>query len=88
MLRVPSSRALATAATPLPPAPTTPTRANWEAPVNIDSDITTACATVSPAEAAAAPKAVPYRPTATPSPTASRRTADRWLVGTAATLDE
>ncbi len=74
MLRVPSSSALATAATALPPAPSTPTSANCDAPVNSSSDSTQACSVDSPAVTAAAPNDSPYAPTATPMPAASRRT--------------
>ncbi|CCH86639.1 exported protein of unknown function [Modestobacter italicus] len=86
MLRVPSSSALPIAASAPPPAPSTPTSANWEAPVNISSDIASACHGSSPAPTAAAPKATPYSPTATPSPTASRSVAERADRGTPGTL--
>jgi hypothetical protein len=59
VLRVPSSNALPTAASALPPAPRTPTSANWEAPVNMSNERVEACQTSSPAETAAAPKAAP-----------------------------
>ena len=49
-LRTPSNVDVATAATPPPPAPRTPTRANWDPPVNNSADIATVCQTVSPAE--------------------------------------
>ena len=50
---------MATAATPLPPAPSTPTRANWDPPVKSSADIATVCQTVRPAATETAPKLTP-----------------------------
>src|SRR5690606_13201692 len=57
-----------------PPASTTLTAANWLAPVNTSSDITTACGTVSPAVVASTPKDMPNTLMARPSTQTARRT--------------
>ena len=88
MFRVPSISALPTGRERvLLRAPTTPTRANCEAPVNISADRPIACST-GPARRPPpkAPNAAPYRPTATPSPTAFRSVAERSGDDTRATL--
>ena len=58
MLRVPSSRP-ETAGSGVPPDAITPTRANWEAPVNTSSDSAQDCQTSSPAATETAPKDTP-----------------------------
>ena len=60
-----------------PPAPSTPTSANWEAPVNTRSERAQVWSTESPAVTPAAPNPRPYAPTATPIAIASRVTRAR-----------
>ncbi len=55
-----------------PPAPTMPTAANCEAPVNTSRDITLAWRTESPTLVASTPKVTPNRPTAAPRTMPSR----------------
>ena len=55
-----------------PPAATTPTAANWLAPVNVKSEKRHVCSTEKPAATLAAPKATPYAPTVTATLKASR----------------
>ena len=59
MLRVPSRSAVAAPDSGAPPAATTPTSANWLAPVNISSDSTQVCATLRPDDTATAPNPTP-----------------------------
>ena len=59
MLRVPSSSPDSAAKAGLPPDAITPTRANWEAPVNTSSDSAQDCQTSSPAATEIAPKETP-----------------------------
>ena len=77
MLRVPSSRAVSPPESGVPPAASTPTKANCEAPVNITSESAQVCATERPAATETAPKDTPYAPVATPTPRLSRRIAAR-----------
>src|SRR5664279_135263 len=76
-LREPSSVAVAAAASGAPPAPSTPTSANWLAPVNMTADSVAVCGTDSPVAVAIAPKDSPYAPVAAPTARASRSTARR-----------
>ena len=55
MFRDPSSAAATAPDHTLPPAATTPTRANCDAPVNITRDITHVCASERPAAVEIAP---------------------------------
>src|SRR5207237_935365 len=57
-LREPSSAAVAAPAHTLPPAPITPTRANWEAPVNMRTDKAHVWSSGSPAAVEIAPKEI------------------------------
>ena len=66
MLRVPSRSAVAAPESGVPPAATTPTRANWLAPVNISRDRTHVWATLRPEATDTAPNPRPYAPVATP----------------------
>ena len=59
MLRVPSMRAVAAPESGAPPAATTPTSANWLAPVNISSDSAHVCAMLRPDATDTAPKPTP-----------------------------
>jgi hypothetical protein len=59
VLRVPSSSPVTAPAIGLPPAPSTPTKANWEAPVKTSSDRAQACSTERPAATEIAPKEMP-----------------------------
>jgi hypothetical protein len=58
-LRTPSSRPADTAAKGEPPDARTPTKANWDAPVNITKLSTMVWATVSPEPIEMAPKEAP-----------------------------
>jgi len=58
VLREPSSAAVAAPAHTLPPAPTTPTSANCEAPVNIKIESAQVWTSVSPAAVEMAPKEI------------------------------
>ena len=77
MLRVPSSSAVAAPESGAPPAATTPTSANWLAPVNMSSDSTQVCATLSPEATDTAPKPTPYAPVARPTAMPSRTIPER-----------
>ena len=57
--RIPSSEAVAIPLIALPPAPITPTTANWEAPENVRRDKRQLCTTEKPLATAAAPNATP-----------------------------
>ena len=59
MLREPSISAVTEAVAGVPPAASTPTSANWLAPVNISSDSAQVWATLSPDATATAPNEVP-----------------------------
>ena len=59
MLRVPSSNPETAARTGAPPDAITPTRANWEAPVNTSRESAQDCHTSSPAATEIAPKESP-----------------------------
>ena len=59
MLRVPSRIAAIAPLIGAPPAATTPTRANWDAPVKTSSDRAQVCRTLSPAATPTAPKLMP-----------------------------
>jgi hypothetical protein len=59
VLREPSSSAVMADASGVPPPASTPTSANWLAPVNMTSDRTQVWATDSPEPTATAPKDVP-----------------------------
>ena len=72
VLREPRRSALAIPAGTEPPAPSTPTSANCEAPVNASSDSAQVCRTESPAVTLTAPNPRPYAPTATPIAAALR----------------
>ena len=61
----------------LPPAPITPTSANWEAPVNINSDRLAVWSSDRPAAVAIAPNDSAYAPLAIPIPSAFRITSER-----------
>ena len=74
---MPSSSAVAAPDTGAPPAATTPTRANWLAPVNISSDSTHVWAMLRPEATDTAPKPKPYAPVARPTARLSRTIADR-----------
>ena len=50
-----------------PPAATTLTALNWDAPVNTSNDITHVCTTEPPAATAPTPNTSPNTPTAAPS---------------------
>ncbi len=76
-LREPSNAAVAAPAQALPPAPMTPMKANWEAPVNMSSDSAQVSSTDSPAVTDRAPNDRAYAPVATAIPSASRRMARR-----------
>jgi hypothetical protein len=65
-LRAASSKALPMAANVEPPEPTTPTAANWEAPVNTSNDMAHVLATDSPLATASTPNDTPNTPTAAP----------------------
>jgi Lrp/AsnC family transcriptional regulator, leucine-responsive regulatory protein len=69
-LRSASSTAGTVAASAPPPTASTPTAANWDAPVNTSIDITQALAGLSPADTASTPNETPYTPTAIPIPAA------------------
>ena len=58
---------------PEPPAPTTATAANWEAPVKTNRDMAHVWARVSPAVVASTPKVIPKTPTPMLMASASRR---------------
>ena len=58
-LRVLSSDAPTTALSPAPPEATTPTAANWLAPVKVTSEKREVWSTLKPAATPAAPKATP-----------------------------
>ena len=64
ILRKPIREAVAIPAIAVPPAPSTPITANCEAPVKVKRLSKQACSTENPEATAAAPKAVPYAPTA------------------------
>ena len=69
---------------PEPPAPSTPTSANWLAPVKTSSDSTQVCHRLRPEVTEIAPKDTPYAPDATPiaiPSRAMRRSIMRWLCG-------
>ena len=57
-LRDPSSAAVAAPAHTLPPAPITPTSANWEAPVNMRTDKAHVWSSDTPAAVEIAPKEI------------------------------
>ncbi len=59
MLRRPSRVAVAAAETGVPPEAATPTKANWEAPVNISRLRTQVCQTSSPEATETAPNDTP-----------------------------
>ena len=71
----------AIAANGLPPAATTPAKANCDAPENITRLSTMAWATLSPEPTATAPYAIPNAPAYRPIPTAARRIGPRSTVG-------
>ena len=56
---MPRRVAVATAASPVPPAPITPTKANCEPPVNMSSERAQVCQTDRPAATPRAPKDTP-----------------------------
>src|SRR6266550_2974809 len=72
VLRDPSNAAATAPAQMLPPAPTTPTSANCDAPVNMRSDSAPVWRTDSPAAVAIAPNEMAYAPLAMAIATASR----------------
>src|SRR2546429_9228819 len=74
VLRDPSNAAATAPAQMLPPAPTTPTNANCDAPVNMRSDSAPAWRQDSPAAVAMAPNERQYAPLAMGIATASRQT--------------
>jgi hypothetical protein len=59
VLRVPSSSAVSVPDSGAPPAASTPTKANWEAPVNTSSDSAQVCSTSSPEATDTAPNETP-----------------------------
>ena len=59
MLRVPSSSPERAPKSGVPPEPITPTRANWEAPVNTSRESAQDCHTSSPLATEIAPKEIP-----------------------------
>ena len=59
MFRVPSISAVTAPESGAPPAATTPTIANWDAPVNITNDRTQVCSTDRPAATETAPNETP-----------------------------
>ena len=69
-----------------PPAATTPASANWLAPVNISSDSTHVCATLSPDATDTAPNPMPYAPVAAPTARLSRTMPERSVGVRAASL--
>ena len=74
-LRIPSSEAVAIPLKAVPPAPNTPTTANWDAPEKVSNESKQLCRTVKPLATAAAPKATPYAPTVNETLSESRRVA-------------
>src|SRR3954451_22186669 len=75
--RNPSIAAVAAPANGFPPAPTTPIRANCDAPVNMSTDRADVCRMDRPAATDRAPNDTAYAPDARPIPTALRITDDR-----------
>ena len=77
LLRAANSAAPPNADAAEPPAPSTLTAENCEAPVNTSSDITHAWATDAPAETAVTPNDTANTPTAMPNVTHAAKTARR-----------
>jgi hypothetical protein len=78
VLRSPSRTPVTVAETTVPPAVSTPTKANCEAPVNISRLRAQVCQTSRPADTDTAPKDRPYTLTAPPTASPSRRAAS-WV---------
>ncbi len=71
-----------------PPAASTPTIANWDAPVKTRSDRAHVCSTSRPEETPTAPNDTPYVPVATPTARLSRTIARSWRFTGATRSDE